>query len=172
MPQASAGRTVILGLGDALQGDDGVGAAVIDRLRAEWRFSPVVDLFDARTWSDSLLDTMAGADAALIVTSLDAGLEPGQMVQLCAADLARVFEVKSSPARLDLALALAIAAWRGQLPERTSMIGVQPAESHAHVGLSPRVQARFDVLLFRITRQLQAWGTSCWRAGNGVGSHA
>jgi hydrogenase maturation protease len=39
--------TVVLGLGNPLMGDDGLGLAVLDRLREEWELPDTVELVDA-----------------------------------------------------------------------------------------------------------------------------
>ena len=165
-------RTVVLGLGNALLGDEGIGVTAVARLRDEWHFSPVVDLIDANTWNDSLMDVIESATAVLIVTALDMGLEPGQVAEISGAELPRVFEEMASLDRLDLGLALAIASWRGKLPPNTILLAVQP-HSIAPGTLSPRIGARVDVVLFKIIRRLESWQHACWRSAPlGVHAHA
>lgn len=172
MSQALAGPTVVLGLGDAQFGDDGIGLAALMRLREEWHFSPVVDLVDARTWNSTLMDTIEAASAALIITSLDSALEPGQITEISAEELPGLVEGLGSLDRVDLALALAIANWRGRLPQRISLLAVQP-HSDTTYSLSPRVAARLDVVLFKAIRRLESWGHAAWRSAPlGVHAHA
>lgn len=163
-------QTVVLGLGNTLLGDDGIGVTAVARLRDEWHFSPVVDLIDATTWNDSLMDVIEAASAVLIVTALDVGAVAGQVVEIGADELPRFFECVASLERLDLGLALSIASWRGKLPQRIALFAVQP-HNMTGPGLSPRMAARLDVLLFRVTRRLEAWQHACWRSAP-LGVHA
>ena len=165
-------NTVLLGLGNTMLGDDGIGITAVTRLREEWHFSPVVDLIDAANWNDSLMDVVEAASHVLIITALDMGLDPGTVVEIESAELPRMFEGMASLDRLDLGLALAIASWRGKLPHNTAVFAVQP-QSKTAPNLSPRVAARVDVVLFKVIRRLESWRHACWRSAPlGVHAHA
>jgi hydrogenase maturation protease len=48
-------RTLVLGLGNPIMGDDGVGVAALQRLRTDWTLPPEVELVDGGTWGMNLL---------------------------------------------------------------------------------------------------------------------
>ena len=68
------GRTLVIGLGNPLSGDDGFGAEVIERLRHTRELRGAVDLLDAHTDLLGHMDRFAGYDQVILVdTVLDAG---------------------------------------------------------------------------------------------------
>ena len=67
-----ARRTVILGLGNPIMGDDGIGLVALERLRA-LDFTPPVTLVDGGTWGLALLGDVEAADSLLLLDALDIG---------------------------------------------------------------------------------------------------
>jgi hydrogenase maturation protease len=75
-------RTVVLGLGNMLMADDGVGLAALARLRDEWCLPPHVELVDGGTWGMNLLHVVEGADRLLIFDAISQGGTPGSLIRL------------------------------------------------------------------------------------------
>ncbi|MGH7521399.1 MAG: hydrogenase maturation protease, partial [Gemmatimonadales bacterium] len=48
-------RVVVIGLGNPLMGDDGLGLITLDHLRTAYAFPPDVELVDGGTWGMNLL---------------------------------------------------------------------------------------------------------------------
>ena len=55
--------TVVIGLGNPLMGDDGVGLAALERLRDDWDMPADVELVDGGTWGMNLLPVIEDAGA-------------------------------------------------------------------------------------------------------------
>ena len=70
-------RTFVLGLGNMLMADDGVGLAALARLRDEWCLPHHVELVDGGTWGMNLLHIVEGADRLLIFDAISQGGAPG-----------------------------------------------------------------------------------------------
>jgi Ni,Fe-hydrogenase maturation factor len=60
---------------------------------------------------------------------------------------------------VDLRDVLALAEFRGTLPQDTIAIGLQPDRVEMYVGLSPALEHRLDGLMATVVRQLAAWGS-------------
>lgn len=149
---------VILGVGNPLMGDDGLGIAVVARLRAQWDDEPELMLVDGGTWGMNLLPIIEQARRLLIVDAIDRDTEPGTFVTLHRDEIPRYLGRTLSPHQLDLREVLALAELRGTLPEETTAIGIQPEHLELSLELSPVVSATLPALLEDIEFRLRRWG--------------
>ncbi len=165
---AQSGHTVVIGLGNPLMGDDGLGLAALARLRDEWRIPCDVELVDGGTWGMNLLPIIEDARRVLLIDAIDAGVAPGTEVVLTRCQLPRYLATKVSPHQVDLGDVLALAELRGTLPEQTTAIGLQPADVCLSQELSDALRHRLDELVRGVVRELQGWGCACVRRQESV----
>ena len=151
--------TVVIGLGNPLMGDDGVGLAVLERLRG-FEFDPPVELVDGGTWGLNLLPVLEDAERVLLIDAINTGATPGTIVVLERDALPRYLSTKVSPHQVDLQDVLALAELRGKLPEMTVAIGVQPERVEMITELSPAVERGVDLLVAAVLSRLEEWGHS------------
>jgi hydrogenase maturation protease len=156
--KAPVPETVVIGVGNPLMGDDGLGIAALERLRDGWRIEPHVDLLDGGTWGLNLLPHVEQARRVLFIDAIDADQEPGTLVELAREDIPRFLARKLSPHQIDVKEVLALAELRGTLPEELLAIGLQPASVEMRVSLSPVLASRLDELVARVIERLEAWG--------------
>src|SRR5690349_17330255 len=73
--------TIILGLGNPLMADDGIGLAALDRLRS---VRPAVDaeLVDGGTWGMSLLPVVEEAERIILLDAIELERPPGTVIVL------------------------------------------------------------------------------------------
>ncbi len=76
------GRTLVLGIGNTLLGDEGVGVAVVDQLTLEGGLPGHVDLLDGGTGSLVLLEPMREAGRMILVDATADGQPPGTVRRL------------------------------------------------------------------------------------------
>jgi hydrogenase maturation protease len=153
-------RTVVIGLGSPLMGDDGAGLAALDILRTEWVLEGV-ELVDGGTWGMSLLPVIEDADRVVLLDAIKAGSAPGEIVVLERGGLPIYLSRKLSPHEVDLRDVLALAELRGTLPVETVAIGVQPAVVELGTELSPAVGSALEPLVEAVVARLQQWGHHC-----------
>ncbi len=161
MTTADSLRTVVLGLGNMLMADDGVGLAALARLEEEWFVPRGVSLVDGGTWGMNLLHVVEGADQLLIFDAIDIGGAPGAIVRLEGSDIPRLLAHKLSPHQIDLREVLALAELRGMLPTQVVALGIQPARVELSTTLSPAVEGQLGQLVQMGVAQLRQWGFSC-----------
>lgn len=149
---------VVLGVGNPLMGDDGLGIAVVALLRSRFHESPELQIVDGGTWGMNLLHIIESARRLMIVDAIDQGRLPGDRIELEREELPRYFAIKLSPHQLDLREVLALAEMRGTLPEDTFAIGVQPERVELSLDLSSTVAAKLPGLLSDIEDELVRWG--------------
>ena len=82
MSDFAGGETLVIGLGNPIMADDGVGLAALDRLRESWSLPPSVRLVDGGTWGMNLLPLIEDAAEVLLLDAIDRGGPPGALVVL------------------------------------------------------------------------------------------
>ena len=152
------GRDLVIGVGNPLMGDDGLGIAVVARLAAEWPNDESLSFVDGGTWGMNLLPLIESANRVMILDAIDRGLSPGTAITLERDEIPRYFAIKLSPHQLDLREVLAVAELRGTLPSETIALGLQPERVELSLALSAPVAAAVDGLVATANSRLAAWG--------------
>jgi hydrogenase maturation protease len=151
-------RVVVIGLGNPLMGDDGLGLAVLDALRTDYALPPEVELVDGGTWGMNLLPVIEDADELILIDAIDAGEAPGAFVRLEHARLPRYLATKISPHQVDLRDVLGLAELRGTLPADTVALGMQPASVELRNSLSDLLRCRVRELADAVVQELARRG--------------
>ena len=134
---------LILGLGNLLLSDDGVGPAILAELRRTYgNDDGCVEFLDGGTQGLNLLGCLGGRQALIILDALQLGKGPGTVSVL------RSHEAQELPARRSTTAhegnageLLAAAALLGELPQQVFVVGVEPERLSTGLGLSEPVQA-------------------------------
>lgn len=155
------GRVTVIGLGNPLMGDDGLGLCARERLMSSWSLSPDVEIVDGGTWGMNLLPIIEDASSLLFIDAVDNGLPAGTPIVLSGDEIPRALAHKISPHQVDLSEVLAVAQLRGTLPKRMTLIGLQPERVELGEGLSAPVEAGLDGLVAMAAHHLRLWGHSC-----------
>jgi hydrogenase maturation protease len=159
--EARVPGTVVIGLGNPLMGDDGLGLAALERLREAWDIPAGVELVDGGTWGMNLLPIIEDAERVLLIDAIEIGAAPGTEVVIPRDCLPRYLTTKISPHQVDLSDVLALAELRGTLPEHTTAVGLQPERVEMSTELSEAVRVRLDSLVGTVVELLARWGHVC-----------
>ena len=158
MSDPRPGTALVIGLGNPLMGDDGIGLAALDRLRDGWRLPPSVELIDGGTWGLTLMPSIESAGQVLLLDAVRAGREPGTLTALEGSELPRMLGLKLSPHQIDLREVLALLELRGTSPATMVCLGLEPASIEMRTGLSREVAGRLDALAASAAERLRVWG--------------
>ena len=74
--------TAVIGIGNVVLSDDGLGVHAVRRLRDRYRFGDDIELIEGGTAGLLLLPSLADARRAIIVDAIDTGTAPGALVRL------------------------------------------------------------------------------------------
>jgi hydrogenase maturation protease len=151
-------KTLVLGLGNILLGDEGVGVRVVERLQQLYWFPEEVQVLDGGTLGLDLLSYVGAADRLLVVDAVEMNAAPGVIARLEGDEVPAFLSVKLSPHQVGLADLLATARLCGLCPEELVLWGVQPEVIDLRLDLSPLVAAQVDVLVDRAVAELDRWG--------------
>jgi hydrogenase maturation protease len=138
---------LILGLGNILQFDEGIGVRTVQDLHAHYLFPPDIELMDGGTAGMALYEHIIGRTHLIVIDAVNAGLPPGTLVKLEEDDVPAYFCRKISPHQMALSDILAALQISGEpLPELT-LIGVQPVTLRTGIGLSEIVSSQLHKLV-------------------------
>jgi hydrogenase maturation protease len=149
-------RVVIIGVGNLLLRDEGVGVHVAQELQK--RSLPCrVEVIDGGVAGMGLLDLFGGAQKLLLLDAAEMNLEPGAVVRFTPDDVRfQAGKVKLSAHDVGLLEVLELARALGQCPPEVIIIGIQPKEISWGMDLTPAVQAAVakvvDLVLKEIDR--------------------
>jgi hydrogenase maturation protease len=161
MTERARAGTVVLGAGNLSMGDDGLGLAVLQRLREGWELPPEVELADGGIWGMTLLPLVEDAGRLIVVDAITAGGRPGSLVELARDELPTRYATRLSPHQVDLRDVFALASLRGTLPAEAVALGLEPLACDWGTDLSPEVSAGVDAVALRVVERLESWGHAC-----------
>lgn len=135
-------RTVILGIGNTLLGDEGIGVHLLHALESHGGPSDA-DYLDGGTLSFTLLAPISDANALLVMDATELDAPPGTVRLFEGEDMDRFLgsRLKASVHEVGLIDLMGMARLAGKLPERRALIGVQPQSVDWSETPSPAVAA-------------------------------
>lgn len=160
---------VVLGVGNVLMQDDGLGVRALERLTTRYRLPPAVRVLDGGVLGLDLLPALDGVSALLVVDAVQADGPPGSLVHLEGDAVPRVLTLKTSIHQVGLCELLAVSRWQGTLPARLALFGVVPAQVDWGLELSPQVSAVLDELVDAVAGRLRGWGIVAEKIAQPVG---
>ncbi|MCC2111858.1 MAG: HyaD/HybD family hydrogenase maturation endopeptidase [Hyphomicrobiales bacterium] len=153
-------KVLVLGVGNILFGDDGIGPAAVSKLEAEGTHAACADFIDGGTIALSLLPEIEDRDALIIVDAARLEDPPGTV---------RIFEGGEMDERLtgsrrsvhDVAVSDVITAAQlaGTLPDRRALVCIAPETIGLGYGLSPAVAAALPDTCRAIGELIERWSS-------------
>lgn len=155
-------RTLILGIGNTLLTDEGVGIHVLQALEpsfADLSFSSDITLLDGGTLSFTLAGPIEEADALIVVDAANIKASPGEwkLFQGEEMDAFLMGNRKSTVHEVGLTDLRAIAILAGHWPERRAMLAIQPDIVDWGEQATPAVAAAIPPVCAAILELLKDW---------------
>jgi hydrogenase maturation protease len=145
---------IVIGVGNPYRRDDGVGPAVVDRLRR--RGLAGVTLAECDGEPTRLLDLWAGVDIAVVVDAVrTSSPRPGVIHRRSLLHPSLGGGTAASSHVMDLGESVALAAALDRLPGTLLLFAVEAADTSLGVGLSPEVEVAVSVILEEIAELLE-----------------
>ena len=148
----------VVGLGNLILSDEGVGVHVVRRLDESYSFPDDVVLIDGGTSAIDLLDQLVEAEHIIFIDAAQTGGPPGSIVALQGARLPVWFRERMSPHQIGLADLLATLSLMDHTPESVTLIGIEPQSMELGTELTPQIDAAADEALVKVLEQLAALG--------------
>ena len=151
---------LVLGLGNILMSDEGVGVRVVEALEQRWCMPEGVNVVDGGTCGMDMLDLIASHDTLVVVDAVKTGAPPATVVRLSGDAVPAFFKGKLSPHQLGLSDLLATLRLQGEAPETLVLFGCVPERMEVRLDLSPAIAARVPDLVDRVVAELTALGAA------------
>lgn len=153
--------TLVLGIGNSLLSDDGVGIHVItalDELRQRGGFGHPARLRDGGTIGLALLSDIEESAALIVIDAMELGAEAGTLRCFTGTDMDRQLGGKKRTAH-EVALADLMDAARltGHVPERRALVAIQPGSTDWGLSPGPEVAAAVPRACGLVVELLEEW---------------
>jgi len=147
--------TVVLGLGNPLMADEGIGVHLIERLAAMAGTCPDVDFIDAGTGGMSVLHLIEGRRKAVFIDCAFMDEAAGTLRRFMPDEVrSRKVLAHQSLHDADLLNILSLAEQLGQCPEEVVIFGIQPEAVEMRQGLSASLSEQTEAYLAQILAEL------------------
>ena len=147
-------KTLVLGVGNLLLSDDGVGIHTIQRLQAAHGLSEEVQVVDGGTCGLDLLQFLEGIERLIIVDAAKMGKPFGTVVRLEGDQVPAHLSLKTSPHEIGLPELLFAAKLTKIYPSEVVVFGVEPQSLETSLEMTPAVAARVDELVELVTAEV------------------
>lgn len=153
-------RILVLGLGNDLLGDDGIGLWAVRALREVLETAGEVDLVESSLAGLALLDLLAGYDRAILIDAIQTHqVPPGTILHFSMGEASSVRAPSPHFAGLPEVIAIA-RALQLPFPEAIDIYAVEVADPLTVGGeMTHAVRQALPELVRRVQAQLQAWRT-------------
>ncbi|MBN1861428.1 MAG: hydrogenase maturation protease [Candidatus Thermoplasmatota archaeon] len=147
----------IIGLGNPLRHDDGIGIELLGFLQKEKDTSyKEAELIDAGTGGMNLLHLLSRFDVAVLIDAVDFKGKPGETRLFTLSEI----QQKKTPIRLsthesDFISVLALSKQLNELPQRLYVFGVQPYDLSFGIGLSTQLKKQLPDLKKTLKKEIQ-----------------
>lgn len=170
LPGKPAEKTIevlVLGLGNVLLGDDGLGAAAVARIERGYRVPADVYLEDGGTLGMALLGLIAEARHVILVDAVRTDDPPGTFVRIDGEAVMDAVRDRLSPHQVGVADLLDSARLIDCYPASVTLLGLVPQTIELSVERTAAVDAGLDGLVEAVVREVQGLGYTMCREGEG-----
>ena len=131
---------LVLGVGNILLRDEGVGVRVVEALQ-QVTLPDDVEALDGGTASMALLDTLRDRDKVIIIDAVKGNHEPGTLYRFTPGDISVHREIITSLHQLGVLDALTHVEYLGHAPQSVVFYGIEPEELGWGLELTPKVKS-------------------------------
>ncbi len=152
---------LILGLGNILFQDEGVGVRAMECIQQDYQLPEHVRLLDGGTLGLDLLTYFQAGSRLLILDAVRAPQAPGSLLRLEDREIPAALAQKMSMHQLGLQDLMAASLLRGSMPEKVVLWGIIPEQIDWGTELSPCATAALPALVHAAIGELEQWGIAC-----------
>jgi len=151
-------KILVLGVGNILYTDEGVGVRCMEKLAREHTFSGNVTLMDGGTLGLRLMDPLLECDMAIVLDAVLGGQEAGTIYRCTGDDMRKSIAFKDSMHQTDLVDTLIMCGLAGTRPDCV-VIGIEPHDYDSlSMEISSVLAARLDEMARFALKEIEAAG--------------
>jgi hydrogenase maturation protease len=149
---------LVLGIGNILLRDEGVGVRTVEQLERQFRFPEEVEILDGGTSGMELLPYIRNKEHLILIDAVKGNHPPGTVVRVEGEDVSARFMTRISPHQLGISDVLAAAQLTGELPQHMVLFGIEPKSMETGLNLSQEVKQSLERLISVIVEELSRLG--------------
>lgn len=156
-------RILVLGVGNVLFTDEGVGVRAAMDLEREYEFSDNITVMDGGTLGTKLMGPIMESDLLIVIDAVLGDGNPGDIYHLTGEDLRKSLAFKNSLHQTDLVDTLIYCELSGHRPEAV-IIGMEPHDYETMAtGLSEKAESCLSALKTAVLEEIAKWGGTATR---------
>jgi len=147
--------TVIVGLGNILMADEGIGCVIAGHLLSQQEKYPGIEFVDAGTGGMNLLHIISGRKKAIIIDCAVMGTEPGTIKRFTPEQTKSIKQLSHySLHEADVLQIIEMSRKLGQCPEQIIIFGIEPYRIESGRGLNKKLSAGLSEYIKTIEKEL------------------
>lgn len=150
-------KALVLGIGNVLMRDDGVGVRSVESFERLYSTGPEIECLDGGTAGSKLVDILSGFTHAVIIDAIKDGSKPGAIRHMKASDILKGNTGLTTAHGIGVKELLALSAFEGREPE-TSVIGIVPEKVCPGLHLTDTMERLLPEVAGAIASELTAAG--------------
>lgn len=151
-------RKIILGLGNTLNKDEGLGVHALKAIELLLGEIEGLEFVDGGVLGLNLLPWVEESSHLLVLDAINARKEPGSVIELTGDQIPMYTGIKMSDHQITFQEVLGLAKFREKLPPNLHLIGAQPVDIAIGLDLSPQIDSIIPEIVTRAENQLSDWG--------------
>lgn len=149
-------KITILGIGNTLYTDEGVGVHVLPLLQERLKDEDI-EIIEGATDGIKLLGPVEDTEYLIIIDAINAGKEPGTLITIENDEIPAYFGIKMSIHQVGFQEVLFAARIRERLPKQMVMFGIQPKSLELGIKLTDKVNSALPDLANMIIKRVEKW---------------
>ena len=151
-------KVLVLGVGNLLLTDEGVGIHAVNALLQDYSIPDGVEVVDGGTSGMELLTFITQAAHLIILDAVKTGQQPSTIIRLDNDEVPAFFRTKISPHQVGISDVLAAAHLMDEQPDNITLFGVEPASMALSMELSEKVALQVARLVELVVKELDKLG--------------
>lgn len=147
-------KILVLGIGNILLKDEGIGVRVAERLK-KMKLPPDVEVIDGGTGGLNLVYCIEGRKKVIVVDAVKAEAPPGTLFRFTDKDLGAKKGVMRSAHGIDFTDVVSVSNFFDTKPEEIVFLGVEPEDLSAGLELSPKMEEILPVLIGLVMKEIR-----------------
>jgi hydrogenase maturation protease len=153
--QSQKKDTIVIGLGNILFSDEGIGVHLIRKLSENQDKFPSVEFIDAGTGGMNVLHLIANHKKAVIIDCVKMGKKPGTIKQFEPADVQTTKKMTHfSLHEEDILRIIKLSRQLGECPDQIVIFGIEPESLELGQNLSKTLTGKIDLYMNTITKSV------------------
>ncbi|MBW9266248.1 MAG: HyaD/HybD family hydrogenase maturation endopeptidase [Candidatus Thiodiazotropha sp. (ex. Lucinisca nassula)] len=154
----SVKKTLVIGMGNVLMQDEGIGVRAVEELVNRYHISSGVEVVDGGTTGMELFEPMRRADNLIIADAVNTGAPYGSLIRIANDEIPAFFQTKLSNHQLGVSDLLALLSLKGETPQQVTIIGMVPHSLENRLGLTPEATAGLEAMVQMLVDELASLG--------------